>query len=175
MTRRIKSCAFTGYRPQKMPWGFNEDDPRCEDFKHRLKDMILVMILEGYRHFISGAAMGTDLWGAQYILEFKKEFPDLTLDMAIPFEGQAEKWSYEYRNLRDSVMRSADKITLISRNYTRNCMFDRNRYMVQNADAVIAAYDGQEGGTKMTVEMARRMSVPVVLVPPTKSSISKTA
>ena len=57
MTRKIKSCAFTGYRPQKMPWGFNEDDPRCEDFKHRLKDMILVMILEGYRHFISGAAM----------------------------------------------------------------------------------------------------------------------
>ncbi len=168
MTSRIKNCAFTGYRPQKMPWGFNEDDPRCEDFKHRLKDMILILILEGYRHFISGAAMGTDLWGAQIVLEFKKEFPDLTLEMAIPFEGQADKWSYPYRSLRESVLQSADMITLISRDYTRCCMFDRNRYMIQHADVVIAAYDGQEGGTKLTVEYAKRTGCPVYIIPPIK-------
>lgn len=126
MNDHRKCCAFTGYRPQKMPWGFDEDDPRCEAFKHRLKDMILVMILEGHRHFISGAAMGTDLWSAQYVLEYKREFPDVTLEMAIPFEGQAEKWSEAYRDLRASIIRSADKVTLVSRNYTRNCMFERN-------------------------------------------------
>ena len=33
-------CAFTGYRPQKMPFGFNESDPRCIDFKRRVKETI---------------------------------------------------------------------------------------------------------------------------------------
>jgi len=166
MQGRVKCCAFTGYRPQKMPWGFDEEDPRCADFKKRLKDMILVMILEGYRHFISGAAMGTDLWGAEFVLEFKKEFPDVTLEMAIPFEGQADRWSEEYRLRREEIMDAADRITMISQSYTKHCMFDRNRYMVENADAIIAAYDGQEGGTRMTVDYAHRMSVPVVVVPP---------
>ena len=35
-----KRCAFTGYRPQKMPFGFNESDPRCVDFKRRVKETI---------------------------------------------------------------------------------------------------------------------------------------
>lgn len=33
-------CAFTGYRPQKMPFGFNESDPHCVDFKRRVKETI---------------------------------------------------------------------------------------------------------------------------------------
>lgn len=28
-----KSVAFTGYRLQKMPFGFNEDCDQCKDFK----------------------------------------------------------------------------------------------------------------------------------------------
>lgn len=28
-----KRCAFTGYRTSKMPFGTNEDDLRCVDFK----------------------------------------------------------------------------------------------------------------------------------------------
>ena len=33
-----KRCAFTGYRPQKMPWGFDEMHPTCLEFKFRLQD-----------------------------------------------------------------------------------------------------------------------------------------
>lgn len=53
-----KRCAFTGYRPQKMPFGFNEADPRCVEFKARLLDTIEGLIGKGYVHFISGGAMG---------------------------------------------------------------------------------------------------------------------
>ena len=51
-----KRCAFTGYRPQKMPFGFNESDPRCIDFKCRVKETIQTLYDMGYRHFISGGA-----------------------------------------------------------------------------------------------------------------------
>ena len=54
-------CAFTGYRPQKMPFGFNESDPRCIDFKRRVKETIQALYDMGYRHFISGGALGMDM------------------------------------------------------------------------------------------------------------------
>lgn len=29
----MKTCAFTGHRPQNLPFGFNEEDERCVDLK----------------------------------------------------------------------------------------------------------------------------------------------
>lgn len=55
---RSKRVSFTGYRPQKMPFGFDENDPRCIDFKKRLRDTIESFIWQGYTHFISGGALG---------------------------------------------------------------------------------------------------------------------
>ena len=54
--RRILRLAFTGYRPQKMPFGFNEQDARCIDFKNRLRNTIESFIWQGYRHFIYAGA-----------------------------------------------------------------------------------------------------------------------
>ena len=51
--------------------------------------------------------------------------------------------------------------------YTRSAMFRRNHYLVDNADLLLAAYDGQPGGTAMTCELARRYAVPVMKLHPT--------
>ena len=40
--------------------------------------------------------------------------------------------------------------------YTKSCMFTRNRYLVDNADLLLAAYDGQPGGTQMTVRPLKK-------------------
>ena len=90
-------CAFTGYRPQKMPFGFDETDPRCVDFKSRLQDSIEALIGEGYAHFISGGAMGMDIFAAEIVLSLKEKYPWIILEMVSPFDGQADKWSAEYQ------------------------------------------------------------------------------
>ena len=33
---QAETCCFTGHRPDKLPWGVREDDPRCTDLKARL-------------------------------------------------------------------------------------------------------------------------------------------
>lgn len=161
-----RRCAFTGYRPAKMPFGYDETDPRCIDFKKRLTDTIMLLIEQGYSHFLSGGAMATDIFAAEAVLELKEVYPHITLEMVSPFDGQADRWSREYRARHDELFELADMVTVISREYTRSCMFLRNRYLVTNADILVAAYDGQEGGTKMTVELARREGVQVLLIPP---------
>ena len=76
-----KRCAFTGYRPQKMPFGFNESDPRCVDFKRRVKETIQALYDMGYRHFISGGALGMDMFAAEAVLELRAQHPDMILEM----------------------------------------------------------------------------------------------
>ena len=54
------SCAFTGHRPQKLPWRYDESDAGCV----RLKAILAVKIVEladtGTTTFLSGMAEGTD-------------------------------------------------------------------------------------------------------------------
>ena len=42
-------------------------------------------------------------------------------------------------------------------------MFRRNHYLVDNADLLLAAYDGQPGGTVMTCELVRCFDMSVIL------------
>ena len=79
-------CAFTGYRPMRMPFGYDEQSPLGQDFKKRLRETLEVLVLQGYKHMISGGAQGMDIMAAEAVIDFKAEFPDLTLEVAVPYE-----------------------------------------------------------------------------------------
>ena len=37
MPAKQESCCFTGHRPNKLPWGYREEDPRCLLLKNRIR------------------------------------------------------------------------------------------------------------------------------------------
>lgn len=79
---------------------------------------------------------------------------------------QSEKWcEADQAHWRD-LCEQADRITLLSDSYDKGCMFRRNRYMVEHSALLLACYDGQPGGTKMTIDAAKRMHRQVLVVPP---------
>ena len=161
-------CAFTGHRPQKLPFGFDESDPRCREFKLRIEASIEVLIVNGFTHFISGGALGMDMFAAEAVLRLKRKYPHIRLEMAIPFRGQSERWAVEYRERYERLIAHADMMTVLGDVFDRNCVFHRNRYMVDNADILLACYSGGAGGTGMTVQYARRTGIPVALILPEK-------
>lgn len=163
---RSRRVAFTGYRPQKMPFGFDETDERCIDFKRRLYDTIETLIDQGYKHFISGGALGMDMFAAEAVLQLKAKHPEITLEMVSPFDAQAEKWAPQYQRRHDLLFSQADMVTATGHEYTKSAMFTRNRYLVNNADVLLAAYDGQPGGTQMTVQYAKQMGIQVCCINP---------
>ena len=69
---RSKTCAFTGNRPQKLPWGEDESDYRCIAVKNRIREEVLAAIERGYDTFICGMALGGDTYFAEEVLEIKK-------------------------------------------------------------------------------------------------------
>ena len=88
-----KCCAFTGHRPKKLPWGYNETDLRCTALKSALAAQIAKLAAAGYTGFLSGMAEGTDTWAALAVLALKKENPALRLHWVLPCQGQADRWT----------------------------------------------------------------------------------
>ena len=86
---RETTCCFTGHRPDKLPWGENENHPRCAQLKEELSRLLEHAYQQGMRHFISGMARGTDLYFAEAVLALKEQYPDVTLEGARPCESQS--------------------------------------------------------------------------------------
>ena len=168
-SRRVcRRCAFTGYRPAKMPWGFDEADARCVEFKFRLRESLEYLIGRGYADFLSGGALGFDLLAAEMVLSLREKYPWIRLVMVIPFDGQADRWTEEQRQRWRSAIEASDRVIHISHDYDRGVFFRRNHYLVEQADLLLAAYDGQPGGTAGTVAYAKRHGVRVLRLSPIK-------
>ena len=169
----MRKCAFTGHRPQKLPFGSNESDERCITLKHCLHDLILRLIIErNVRHFISGMAIGTDMYAAEIILDLKKDYPDLILEAAIPCLSQDEKWTADQRKRYADLLSKCDKQTLIQKDYTDDCMMKRNYYMVDEADYLIAVWDGRPSGTGKTVNYAIKRYKPILAIDPKTMNVT---
>ena len=72
------TCCFTGHRPGGLPFEYNEQDPRCIALKNRLRFSITRLITEmGVDKFITGMAMGVDIFAADEVLALKRKFPNI--------------------------------------------------------------------------------------------------
>ena len=89
---RATTCCFTGHRPDKLPWGSRESDPRCLTLKRRLTQAVEGAYAQGMRHFICGMARGTDLYFAEAVLALRLCRSGVTLEAARPCESQADAW-----------------------------------------------------------------------------------
>lgn len=163
MNHRL-SCSFTGHRPEKLPWGSNEGDARCLRFRAELWSALQVAFSEGYRHFICGMARGTDLQFCESVLLLRELHPEVRVEAAIPFAGQADRWLPSERARYRSLLTRCDFETVIQHSYTAGCLQRRNRYLVDHSSRLIAAYNGQGGGTLYTINYAIRKQSEVVIL-----------
>nr|WP_325183849.1 SLOG family protein [uncultured Oscillibacter sp.] len=165
MRTRETSCCFTGHRPGKLPWGYCEEDPRCLALKRRIADAAEAACAEGFRHFLCGMALGCDLYFCEIVLALRERYPDITVEAAIPCPTQADAWSPAQRARYRRLVDACDFETVVSAGYTPYCMQRRDRYMVDHAALLIAAFDGTPGGTQYTMQYAMSRGVSIVDLP----------
>ena len=80
--------AFTGYRPEKMPFQESKKDERYLTFRAILSRVISRLIELGGTYFISGVARGFDTWVAEEILQRQKENKKTPLSASFRFRGK---------------------------------------------------------------------------------------
>lgn len=162
MRARQESCCFTGHRPAKLPWRYDENDPRCTALKQRIRDAVELAYEQGYRHFICGMAQGCDFYFCESVLALRVQHPEVTVEAAIPCPTQADSWPEVQRARYRNLVAACDFETMVSAQYTPSCMQRRDRYMVDHSSLLIAAFDGSSGGTRYTVEYAMRRGLSVL-------------
>lgn len=162
-----KTCCFTGHRPNKLK-GYNPADNKkllWEIFK-QIEDLIEN---KGVITFISGMALGVDIWAAKMVLRARRDYPekDIKLVCAIPCRNHSVKWNVADQKIWQRVVEAADEVFYVSEEeYKPYLMQKRNIWMVDKSDYVIAVWDGSPGGTGNCVKYAQRENKQITIVKP---------
>ncbi|MBQ9211185.1 MAG: DUF1273 family protein [Clostridia bacterium] len=160
--KRLHRCCFSGHRLEKL----NEDEATVKAW---LEHEITISYKRGYSTFITGCAMGVDIWAGQIVLKLRDEIrarightPNIKLIAATPWPGFANRWSAEWKAQYDQLLKDADLVVNISKHYHENVFQQRNEWMVDHSSKVIAYYNGAPGGTQNTINYAEEKNVLVV-------------
>lgn len=154
---RLHRACFTGHRPHKL------HQPESVVIA-ALESKIREAIDDGFATFISGMAWGVDIWAAEIVLRLKAEGLPIHLIAAVPYDGFEKSWDEDWKRRYHAVLSAADYVKYICAHYSRGCYQIRNQWMVDRSARLIAAYTGEAGGTKNTVDYASRKGVPIVYV-----------
>ena len=169
----MKTCAFAGHRPEKMPWGKDENSPAGIEFKFRLREALEYLIGRGYTDFLSGGSRGFDLTAAEIVLSLRETYPWIRLTMVCPWNGQADKWEAVDRERWQQVLEASDKVVFICDRFEKGANFRRNSFLVDNTSLLLACYNGDpHSGTGQTIRYAHRRGIPVRILTPEKRKAS---
>lgn len=163
-----KNVSFTGHRPSKFSFGYNENNVDCIKLKSLLINEIENLYLSGYKVFLTGCAMGVDMWCAEIVLDLKRKFNDIELYCIMPFKNQSERWAEDYKVRFNYIIKNCDKALLLQKEYDANCYFKRNKFLVKHSTVIISVYDEKHSnsGTKNTLNYALSLNKNIILINP---------
>lgn len=155
VTERGKTCCFTGHR--QIP--FN----RKAQVQGMLETELVRLVQErGITCFCAGGALGFDMMAAETVLRLREtRFPELRLLLFLPCPQQAERWPAADRARYQSLLNQADDCTYAAGQYTKECMFVRNRQLVDRSSCCICYLTKNSGGTAYTVRYAEEQGLDV--------------
>lgn len=153
---RNKTCCFTGHR--KIP------SEQYDAIAGRLRVQIIDLIDKGYLYFGTGGAIGFDTMAAQMLLELREEYPQIKLILILPCSEQTRGWSLSDIAIYEGIKARCNKIVYTSEAYTKDCMFKRNRHMVDNSSVCVCYLTRENGGTAYTVQYAKGKGLNVIYI-----------
>jgi len=152
---REKTCCFTGHR--ELPTGLGR-----WKLSKRLEKAVVEQIEKGVRFFGAGGALGFDTLAAQTVLKLKKKYLDIKLILVLPCLTQTRGWPVEDVEEYERIKAKADKVVYISQEHTKDCMFKRNRHLVDNSGVCICYKVKDSGGTAYTVDYAKAQGLEII-------------
>ena len=145
-----KTCAITGHR--ELPRDFD---------KNALYDELDNLVREGCDEFLCGMAEGFDLTALDCLRSLREKYP-LILHACIPFAQQDKYFSHDNKKLYAKLLAACNVKTVLSESYFDGCFLARNRFMVDRCDVLFAYCTQKTGGTRYTVNYARKAGIPVL-------------
>ena len=150
---RPKTAFFAGHR--KLP-------SDTEQISTALEKELTALIESGYRFFGAGGATGFDTVAALSVLKLREMFPHIRLILVLPHRAQAKRWSKKDITVYEDIKNHADKVVYISDEFTRDCVYRRNRHFINGSSICICYLLREDSGTGKTVRVARKEGLQII-------------
>jgi len=147
-------CCFTGHR--------KITPTHMLKLPELLENEIERLIVAGVDTFRGGGAIGFDTLAELKVIEKKKQYGFIKLELILPCRDQTKKWGERDRTIYEYIASEADSIEYISDVYNSHCMHERNRRLVSGSDFCLTYFSHTSGGTAYTVNYAISHSVEVI-------------
>lgn len=142
-----KTCCVTGHR--------DIAPDETTHVKDALRREIEKAVNDGFTVFLSGFADGVDQYFAEIVLELQNKNQDLKLIAVLPYRKRID--SLCQKEHTNALLDACAEVVVIREEYRPNAYSQRNRYMVEHSDRIIAVYDGREkGGTVKAIRFAHQ-------------------
>lgn len=163
-----KAVAVTGHRPYKLPWGQDEESPSCVLFQSTLLLRIMKLLDRGYDTFYTGMRWGVDLIFGELVASLKEQHPHIKLIGVLPFEDMHIKWHVSYQERFFTLIEACDDIVVLNRRFQKDCYKQRNEYLVEHAEHLIAVFDERyrRSGTLQTINLAMKKGRTITFIDP---------
>lgn len=130
----------------------------------RLIQLITEYIKLGTTDFYTGGAIGFDTLAARAVLYFKEQpaYSHIRLHLVLPCcsEDQTRRWTSTQRaEFQDILSKADDVIYITNGHYYDGCLRDRNKKLIELADACICYCNDMRSGTGQTVRMAQNKGI----------------
>ncbi len=164
----MRTCAFTGHRPEGFIFGYDEENPFCTAVKNAIARQIGFLYDDGCRRFMTGCALGVDMWAGEAAVALREEKGDIEIVAAVPFKGHENSWTDEQKKRYRTLLENCDEVLVLSERYKKDAFLARDRYLVENADVILAVYDTMKpkSGTGYTVRYAMGQDKPIIILDP---------
>ena len=141
-SRHIYRCAVMGQAPMRYPWGFDEEDDRCQKLKMELAQQIMVLHQCGVTQFLTACDCGVGLYAAEIVNGLRETTDqDLMLFCYTPHEEQATKWAPYLRERYFTMLEKCTLISVVCPVGTPDAQLQAYRKIIDLADVVLGVYD----------------------------------
>ena len=120
------------------------------------------MIESGYLYFVAGGAVGFDTLAEKTVLDLKNLYSQIKLVLALPCKNQSDRWNEEDKKIYECIKKQADKIIYTSQEYSKDCMYKRNRFLVNYSSMCVCYLTKCKDGTAYTVEYAKKNKLQIL-------------
>jgi uncharacterized phage-like protein YoqJ len=169
--------SFTGHRPNKLDNDYDLVTPMVLEIKDKMRKVLLAHKPEAV---ITGMALGIDTLAADIAIE-----ENIPFIAAIPFKGQGLNWPDKSRERYGRTLCKAIGIYVCDKSMMCNAYYEyqelpfsqldswqvakycnqRNRWMVDESQALIGVYDGSlSGGTYNTIQYAKKVKKATTII-----------
>ncbi|WP_317368422.1 SLOG family protein [uncultured Tyzzerella sp.] len=161
-----KICSITGHRPNKFHFKNNENHIDCIRLKYLLIEQIIKLYLDGNKIFLTGCAIGIDIWLREIILNLKEKHNDIKLYCIIPFENQMERWNDNYKFRYNNLINNCTGKIVLQKNFSKDCYLKRNKFLVDKCTTLVGIYNGidKHSGTYSTLNYALKENKNIIYI-----------